>query len=81
MPFQNFMTDERGFEAKQQDGPAGAMRIRSAGQTAAMMRQMQPQPITIVQNISTPDVESFRQSQSQLAARATMFLARGRRNQ
>lgn len=36
--------------------------------------------ITVVMNISTPDVDGFRRSQSQIAAQATRALARGQRN-
>ena len=35
---------------------------------------------TVVFNISTPDVEGFRKSESQMAARAQRMLARGQRN-
>lgn len=35
---------------------------------------------TVVFNISTPDVEGFRRSESQMAARAQRMLARGQRN-
>jgi hypothetical protein len=34
----------------------------------------------VVINVSTPDVEGFRRSQSQIAAEATRALARGQRN-
>ncbi len=37
-------------------------------------------PVTVVMNISTPDVEGFRRSQSQIAAQASRALARGQRN-
>ncbi len=36
--------------------------------------------VTVVMNISTPDVQGFQRSQSQLAAQATRMLARGQRN-
>ena len=80
MPFRNFIAGEEGPELITQDGPAGARRVTTAGQTRAMMG-MNQQPIQVIMNIQTPDVNSFRQSQSQLASRANMFLARGRRNQ
>jgi hypothetical protein len=37
-------------------------------------------PVTVVMNITTPDVEGFRRSQSQIAAQASRALARGQRN-
>jgi hypothetical protein len=37
-------------------------------------------PVTVVMNISTPDVDGFRRSQSQIAAQASRALARGQRN-
>ncbi len=38
------------------------------------------QPVSIVFNISTPDAESFRRSQSQIAAQMNRALGRGQRN-
>ncbi len=37
-------------------------------------------PITVVMNISTPDVQGFQRSQSQIAAQAMRALSRGQRN-
>lgn len=37
-------------------------------------------PVTVVMNISTPDVQGFQRSQSQIAAAASRALARGQRN-
>ena len=37
-------------------------------------------PVTLVMNISTPDVQGFQRSQSQIAAQAMRALARGQRN-
>ncbi|QYK39926.1 MAG: phage tail tape measure protein [Paracoccaceae bacterium] len=37
-------------------------------------------PVTVVMNITTPDVQGFRRSQSQIAADAARALARGQRN-
>jgi phage-related minor tail protein len=37
-------------------------------------------PVTVVMNITTPDVEGFRRSQSQIAAQASRALSRGQRN-
>lgn len=37
-------------------------------------------PVTVVMNISTPDVQGFQRSQSQIAAQAQRMLARGQKN-
>jgi phage-related minor tail protein len=37
-------------------------------------------PVTVVMNITTPDVQGFQRSQSQIAAEALRALARGQRN-
>jgi hypothetical protein len=37
-------------------------------------------PVTVVMNISTPDVQGFQRSQSQIAAQAGRALSRGQRN-
>ncbi|OYU17120.1 MAG: phage tail protein, partial [Rhodobacteraceae bacterium PARR1] len=37
-------------------------------------------PVSVVMNISTPDVQGFQRSQSQIAAQAARALARGQRN-
>ena len=37
-------------------------------------------PVTVVMNITTPDVQGFQRSQSQIAAQASRALARGQRN-
>ena len=37
-------------------------------------------PVNVVMNISTPDAESFRKSQSQIAAQMTRAIGRGQRN-
>lgn len=81
MPWQDFIAGEEGPELITQDGPSGARRVKTAGQTAAARGAQGGSPIIVNQYIQTPDVESFRQSQGQLASRANMFLARGRRNQ
>jgi phage-related minor tail protein len=39
-----------------------------------------PRPVTVVMNISTPDVQGFQRSQSQIAAEAIRALSRGQRN-
>ena len=52
-------------------GPDG----RLGGQTAGSSR-----PVTVVMNITTPDVQGFQRSQSQIAAQAQRMLARGQKN-
>lgn len=37
-------------------------------------------PVTVVMNISTPDVQGFQRSQTQIAAQAQRMLARGQKN-
>jgi hypothetical protein len=37
-------------------------------------------PVSVVMNISTPDVEGFRRSRSQIAAEMARAMGRGRRN-
>ena len=37
-------------------------------------------PVTVVMNITTPDVQGFQRSQTQIAAQAQRMLARGQRN-
>jgi phage-related minor tail protein len=51
-------------------GPDGKLGVRSAGGTA---------PVNIVMNISTPDAESFRRSQSQIAAQMSRALGQGQK--
>lgn len=52
-------------------GPDGSLGVRSLGGG---------QPVTVVMNITTPDVAGFARSQSQIAAEAMRALARGQRN-
>lgn len=52
-------------------GADGRLGVRAAGGGA---------PVNITMNISTPDVESFRRSQSQIAANVQRALARGQRH-
>lgn len=52
-------------------GPDGRLGVQSAGGA---------RPVTVVMNISTPDVQGFQRSQSQIAAQAMRALARGQRN-
>lgn len=81
MPFQSFFAGEQGTELITQDGPSGARRIMTAGRTRNMMQNMGGSPISIAFNITTPDVEGFRRSQSQLAGRAQRFISQAQRNQ
>lgn len=52
-------------------GPDGQLGVQAAGNARA---------VTVVMNISTPDVQGFRRSQSQIAAEAMRALSRGQRN-
>lgn len=52
-------------------GMDGRLGVQSAGGA---------RPVTVVMNISTPDVQGFQRSQSQIAAQASRALARGQRN-
>jgi phage-related minor tail protein len=51
-------------------GPDGRLGVQSAG----------GRPVTVVMNISTPDVQGFQRSQTQVAAQVGRALARGQRN-
>jgi len=81
MPWRNFIAGEEGAELISQDGPSGARRVTTAGQTRHMMQSMGGAAPQITMIVNTPDVESFQKSQSQLASRMGMFLQRGQRNQ
>jgi phage-related minor tail protein len=52
-------------------GPDGRLGVSAGGGQ---------RPVTIVMNISTPDVQGFQRSQGQIAAKALRVLARGQRN-
>ena len=52
-------------------GPDGKLGVRTQGGGGA---------VTVVMNISTPDVAGFQRSQSQIAAQAMQALSRGNRN-
>ncbi len=52
-------------------GPDGRLGVQAAGGG---------RPVTVVMNISTPDVQGFQRSRSQIAAEAQRALARGQRN-
>ncbi len=64
---------ERGAEAilPLARGPDGKLGIASQGQSG--------QPVNVTVNISTPDAESFRRSQVQIASTMARAVARGRR--
>jgi phage-related minor tail protein len=51
-------------------GPDGRLGVQSAG----------GRPISVVMNISTPDVQGFQRSQVQVAAQVSRALGRGQRN-
>jgi phage-related minor tail protein len=51
-------------------GPDGRLGVQSGG----------GRPVTVVMNITTPDVQGFQRSQSQVAAQVGRALARGQRN-
>jgi phage-related minor tail protein len=52
-------------------GADGRLGVQAAGNS---------RPVTVVMNISTPDVQGFQRSQSQIAAQAQRMLARGQKN-
>lgn len=52
-------------------GPDGRLGVQAAGSSRA---------VTVVMNITTPDVQGFQRSQSQIAAQAQRMLARGQKN-
>ncbi|MGR3496839.1 phage tail tape measure protein [Citreimonas sp.] len=52
-------------------GPDGKLGVRTQGSS---------RPVTVVMNISTPDVQGFQRSQSQIAAQMSRALSRGGRN-
>ena len=79
MPWRSFVAGEEGAELINQDGPAGARRVATAGRTRQMMGS-QGGGVNVTMNIQTPNVESFQKSQGQLASRMNMFLSRGQRN-
>jgi phage-related minor tail protein len=53
-------------------GPDGRLGVAAQGHGG--------RPVTVVMNISTPDVKGFQRSQSQIAAQAMRALSRGQRN-
>jgi hypothetical protein len=81
MPWRNFIAGEEGAEIISQDGPAGARRVKTAGQTRHLMQRQGYAGPNVTMIIQTPDVESFRKSQLQIASKMGMFISRGQRNQ
>ncbi|MFN3292501.1 MAG: phage tail tape measure protein [Gemmobacter sp.] len=62
-------------------GPEAIMPLaRGADGRLGVMAAGGGRPVNVVMNISTPDVEGFRRSQSQIAAQMNRALARGQRN-
>jgi phage-related minor tail protein len=51
-------------------GPDGRLGVQAGG----------GRPVTVVMNITTPDVQGFQRSQTQVAAQVGRALARGQRN-
>lgn len=52
-------------------GPDGRLGVQAGGGG---------RPVTVVMNVTTPDVQGFQRSQSQIAAQVSRALARGQRN-
>lgn len=62
-------------------GPEAIMPLtRSADGRLGVQASGGGRPVTVVMNISTPDVQGFQRSQSQIAAQAARAMARGQRN-
>lgn len=62
-------------------GPEAIMPLaRGADGRLGVMAAGGGRPVNVVMNISTPDVDGFRRSQSQIAAQMNRALARGQRN-
>ncbi|MGR3501004.1 phage tail tape measure protein [Pseudaestuariivita sp.] len=62
-------------------GPEAIMPLtRGADGKLGVRAQGGGQPVTVVMNITTPDVSGFQRSQSQIAAQASRALARAHRN-
>ncbi|MCX7645472.1 MAG: phage tail tape measure protein [Rhodobacteraceae bacterium] len=62
-------------------GPEAIMPLaRGADGRLGVEMQGGGRPVSVVMNISTPDVEGFRRSQGQIAAQVTRALGRGQRN-
>lgn len=62
-------------------GPEAIMPLaRGADGRLGVQAQGGGRPVTVVMNITTPDVQGFQRSQAQIAAQASRALARGQRN-
>ena len=61
-------------------GPEAIMPLTRGADGKLGVRSSGGQPITVVMNISTPDVQGFRRSQGQIAAQMSRALSRGNRN-
>ncbi len=61
-------------------GPEAIMPLARGRDGRLGVRAEEGRPVQVVMNISTPDVESFRRSQSQIAAQMDRAISRGRRN-
>ena len=65
-------------------GEAGAEAIMPLGRGAdgklGVRAEGAPRPVSVVFNITTPDVAGFQRSQSQIAAQMSRALGRGERN-
>lgn len=62
-------------------GPEAIMPLaRGADGRLGVEMQGGGRPVSVVMNVSTPDVEGFRRSQGQIAAAVTRALGRGQRN-
>ena len=62
-------------------GPEAILPLaRGADGRLGVAAQGQARPVSLVMNITTPDVESFRRSESQIAAQMGRALMRGQRN-
>lgn len=62
-------------------GPEAIMPLaRAADGRLGVQAAGSAKPVTVVMNITTPDVQGFQRSQTQLAAQAQRMLARGQRN-
>jgi len=81
MPWRSFVAGEEGAELIRQDGPSGARRVMTAGQTRhAMQQNDRSRGPTVIMNISTPDVAGFKKSQPQIAGRMSAMIAKSERN-
>lgn len=89
MPFANggliggptYFPMRRGVGLMGEAGPEAIMPLsRGADGRLGVRGEAAGRPVNIVMNVSTPDVQGFRRSQSQIAAQMTRAMARGERN-